>query len=436
MAKKDPGYGATLKALALREFVTLAQRLPHGGSLQARKLADSIQLYWRYSHEGKTHREPVGLYDSAAPPRQLTPTTKGYSVAAALEACRGLANVHAARANSGGLREAKTDELKAFTARKTEEAARQSKTLEALLQTYVSFLVSQRRQSAREVQNLVRLNIVKQWPKLAAKSASEVTPDDILDTLRTLIEAVKGRSANKLRSYLRAAYQCAIDVRTTASIPVAFKGFQVTTNPAAQTKRSAQFDRADKRPFSVAELRSYWKLIKDLQGLPGSVLRVHLLSGGQRIEQLLRLRWAALQQDSFAIHDTKGRPGAGSREHLLPMTPELATAFAGLPRVGEFVFSASKGVKPLSSTTLAGWGRGAARSAIQGFQLKRIRSGVETALAAQGVSREIRGHLQSHGLSGVQARHYDAHDYLPQKRVALELLYRVITAEKDASPHG
>lgn len=51
---------------------------------------------------------------------------------------------------------------------------------------------------------------------------------------------------------------------------------------------------------------------------------------------------------------------------------------------------------------------------IEGFQVKRIRSGIETLLAAQGISREVRGHPQSHGLSGVQARHYDGHDYMPK----------------------
>ena len=63
---------------------------------------------------------------------------------------------------------------------------------------------------------------------------------------------------------------------------------------------------------------------------------------------------------------------------------------------------------------------------IEGFQLKRIRSGVETLLAAHGVSREIRGHLQSHGLTGVQARHYDGHDYMAEKRRALEILVREV----------
>jgi hypothetical protein len=34
--------------------------------------------------------------------------------------------------------------------------------------------------------------------------------------------------------------------------------------------------------------------------------------------------------------------------------------------------------------------------------------------------------LQSHGLTGVQARHYDAHDYMPEKRAALELLVALL----------
>ena len=49
--------------------------------------------------------------------------------------------------------------------------------------------------------------------------------------LRRLIEAGKGRTADKLRSDMRAAYQCALDERTTASIPVVFKAFGVVFKP-------------------------------------------------------------------------------------------------------------------------------------------------------------------------------------------------------------
>jgi hypothetical protein len=51
---------------------------------------------------------------------------------------------------------------------------------------------------------------------------------------------------------------------------------------------------------------------------------------------------------------------------------------------------------------------------------------VETLLAASGISREIRGHFQSHGLTGVHARHYDGHDHMPQKRHALQVLHAAI----------
>jgi hypothetical protein len=47
-------------------------------------------------------------------------------------------------------------------------------------------------------------------------------------------------------------------------------------------------------------------------------------------------------------------------------------------------------------------------------------------LAREGISREVRGHLQSHGLTGVQARHYDGHDYIPEKRQALVLLLALL----------
>lgn len=76
--------------------------------------------------------------------------------------------------------------------------------------------------------------------------------------------------------------------------------------------------------------------------------------------------------------------------------------------------------------TLSDWAVKAARDAIDDFQAKRSRSGVETLLASAGVSQDIRGRLQSHGIGGVQTRHYDGHDYLPEKRKALEKLFTLL----------
>jgi hypothetical protein len=41
-------------------------------------------------------------------------------------------------------------------------------------------------------------------------------------------------------------------------------------------------------------------------------------------------------------------------------------------------------------------------------------------MARLGISAEVRAQLQSHGLSGVQVRHYLRHDFLAEMREALE----------------
>jgi integrase len=268
---------------------------------------------------------------------------------------------------------------------------------------------------------------VEAWPAIAQAPASELSQEQVVDMLRRLVEQGKGRTSNKLRTYLRAAYQCAMDVRVSASIPVAFKSYGVQSNPVALTKRDRQFDSADKRPLTIDELRAYWRLIEKLPGLRGRCLRLHLLTGGQRIEQLVRLRWADVRADAITIHDAKGRPGQGARAHTVPITKGAARDMQALERVGDHVFSTTKGVKSIFGTTLSGWAAQVVGDAIEGFQLKRVRSGVETLLAANRISREIRGHVQSHGLTGIQARHYDGHDYMLEKREALEVLARELT---------
>ena len=424
---------AAIKSLDGGAFVTLHSRLDRGGALQARKLANgAVQLYWRYSLAGKTSREPIGVYDPSAPPKKLQPTPRGFGIAAALEKCRELADVHAQRADTGGLREVKVERRKTFMAQQAVEAAKSTRTLQKLLDTYVAHLKTQGRRSHVDAEQIFKRHVTEAWPAVAEAPAVDLTPDQVLDMLRRLIEAGKGRTANKLRSYLRAAYQCALDVRTLASIPVAFKAFAVTFNPAAQTRRSPQFDRADKRPFSKADLRAYWQLIEDRPGPEAAALRLHVLSGGQRIEQFVRLRWADVADDALTIFDGKGRPGQGPRPHQIPLLDESRAALSVLKRGGEFAISTTAGKKAISVRTMAGWARVVVGDSIDGFQLKRIRSGVETLLAANGVSREVRGHLQSHGLTGVQARHYDGHDYMPEKRAALELLLREVHSVADA----
>ena len=191
-----------VQALPIGTFVTL-EKLSRGGSLQARRLSSgTVQFYWRYSHEGRTHREPVGAYDPLSPPKKLEPTSRGFSVAAAHEQCRRLSLKHDEHRGVGGLKEAKLIERKQYQAVKAAAIIRAAHSLANLLDGYVKHQATQGRISAREAKNIFDLHVAAAWPALAQAPASEISQDQVIDMLRRLTGQGTGRTSNKLRTYL------------------------------------------------------------------------------------------------------------------------------------------------------------------------------------------------------------------------------------------
>lgn len=425
MGTADSTTGQFINQLESGIFATL-QKVKPSGSLQVRKQANrSVSFYWRYTIGTKSERVAIGLYDSSAPPKSVTQTTKGFSVAAAVRAAEELAVEHFQNKAVGG-------RPALIEARRTEDALRAAAqahasrhTLSNLLDDYANHLQKLGRTSHREVRSIVKVHVTEPWPEIARLPASSVTIDHIIDMMRRTINLGKGRTSNKLRSYLRAAYQTAKTSRTKASIPEFFKAYQIVTNPVMDTEPDDAQNRADKNPLNVQDLRAYWRAIGSLAGFRGALLRLHLLTGGQRIEQLVKLKTSDISVDAIVLYDGKGRPGKAARAHAVPLLRLAAESLQMCQPKGEYALSTDGGETHVAATTLSGWAVKAAGD-IDGFRAKRIRSGVETLLSKQGVSQEIRGHLQSHGVSGVQRRHYDANDFIPEKRRALELLLAVL----------
>lgn len=437
-APRKATHGQVINALEVGKFATLDKVVPCG-SLEARKLASgTVMLYWRITLDGKTTRVSVGAYDSASKPKQLTPTDKGYSVAAAMQAARVMAQAHQENLDKGGYlgvtsaakaaQAAKAAEAEAQAARVRAAAELAAKyTMVALMDQYADYLQVLGRQAVGDVRSIIKHHIVGAWPVVAAMPANQVTYDQIADMQRKLQDAGKGCTANKLRSYVRAAYQVAMDARANGKIPLAFKAFSVSHNPAADTKPDSSQNNPDKNPLSLDGLRAYWQIIKSVPGFHGAALRLHLLTGGQRIAQLVRLETSQIKGDTITLSDGKGKPGKGARPHTVPLIPAASAALVECAPVGMYALSTDGGVTHLAPTTLSNWAQAVAGD-IPDFQAKQIRSGVETVLASVKVSTEIRGRLQSHGISGVQARHYDGHDYLDEKRLALVTLFQLLEA--------
>ena len=449
MATKTAGQ--IINGLMPGTFVKL-DKVHSAGSLEVRKQATgATAFYWRFTINGKSHREEIGLYDSSAPPKSLKPTPRGYSVAAAMDAAENMAKLHKENLKAGGYpalqaakEQARLDALAAQQqARAEAEAARVQAedarrkaarfNLQALLGDYADHLEALGRRSHADVRSITRLHIVEAWPEIAALPASEVTADQVADMMRRAIELGKDRTANKLRSYVRAAYAMAKTARSNPSVPLLFKGYGITHNPASDTKPDERANRADKNPLPPQDMRRYWQGIKAMPGLRGAVLRLHLLTGGQRIAQLVALRTCDIVGSSITLFDGKGRPGKPPRPHTLPLLPLAQQAVQECEPQGTFAISTDGGKTHLAATTLSDWAmQAAAAVGIADFQTKRLRSGVETMLAGARVDKDTRGRLQSHGIAGVQARHYDGHDYVVEKLGALETLFRLLDAPEGA----
>ena len=384
-------------------FVTV-EKVEQGGALQARvdKLG-AVALYYRCKVDGQEARVRIGAYDPAHPPKALgLSKAGGLSLAGARAKAVDLAVQHHQHKDEGGLAVKLREKAAEKKRRQAAAAALQEQTVAALFAAYAELLEERKKVDARDAQRTLERFLAANT-SLASKPAHDATDADFVVGLRKLHEQGKVREPGKVRSYAHAAFRTAMLAATDPKIPVRFEAFKVKANPLATIRATPA--RADKRPMSADELRAFWSLAKATAGTTGALMRLHILTGGQRIAQLLRLQRQDVHADYIVLHDPKGRR-AEARRHVVPLLDDAKRAlqvFAGTPDV----FTVDG--RLISPQTFHHLESDAVGDAIKDFSPKRLRSGIETALASLGVGREVRAQLQSHGLGGVQDRHYDDH---------------------------
>jgi len=318
---------------------------------------------------------------------------------------------------------AKIQAKAAGEAAKLEKESRQHYTLRALCDAYCEFLDAKgKKQSARHARSIFKCHVFDAHPDIAALPARDVTSDHAATLVRKVIEQGKDRAAGVLRSYLSAAFNASRKARYDAKLPSSFIAYQVQANPVEPISTIA-VQRGD-RTLNADEMKAYMSALSD-DDLSDQALKLALFSGGQRMAQLLRVKISDYDKYSQTLRlwDGKGKRTT-PREHLLPLAPKAAMIVQKLLTRAEalkttLLFS-SYGIAQLVDTTP---GKRATAICVsmkcEPFNLRDIRRTCETMLAGMGISRDTRAQLLSHGLSGVQAAHYDRHTYTDEKRAAL-----------------
>jgi integrase len=399
---------------------------PRGaGVLTARITRDGVTLYYRYIHQGRRRFLSLGPWNEKG--------KGGLALVHARERVTELTRLHrngttdlhehqlrTAAAHEAAIRAQEEEALRAL------EAARHG-TLQQLMDAYVAHLEKHGKQSVRDVRSLFARHVPAD---LARQRAASLTVDHFIPVVSALVEAGKGRTAGKLRSYLRAAYELALASRTDPTVPQSLRTFGVTSNPPASIKGLARFNRTRERNLTDSELAAYLRALEGISGRSEYIrdaLTVALYLGGQRIEQLLRLEWGDVDIGAreLVLYDGKGRR-VHARVHPLPLSYPVRAILKRRSALAPYDRRVFVTAHPTTLThtvadiSAALVGRGLV---YEPFELRDIRRTCETIMGRSPlkVPKHIRAHIQSHGLGGVQDRHYDRNEYMEEKREALVL---------------
>lgn len=420
----------------------------HGTALEARKLGDgTVRLYFRWKGiDGKRQRLAIGDWADAG----KTVTDPNARTGWTLEGARQEVTRLTDRIRSGDrdlkaalaaeeLRHQRELEADAARKRQAEEAANAGATrsLAVLCIAYVESLQARGAARWKDVANALQNGIERPYPALWARPAADLEPEDLLPPIGRLLEQGKRRSAAMLRSHLAAAYNAAIRARTDPAAPEALRALRLKSNPAESIATVKDAIRPRERHLSAPELGAYWRALSALDDPHRSMLQAHLLLGGQRLEQMARLTTSDWDRraGTVTLRDSKGRRST-PRLHVLPVLPPVAAAFQAMRRGAgpddAFLWSVTQGRSGCTALVAGDWCERVCTAMLQAgenserFTLGDIRRSVETFLQSCGVPVEVRAHVQSHGLSGVQQRHYAKHDFSDDKLQCLRLIWACV----------
>lgn len=205
-------------------------------------------------------------------------------------------------------------------------------TLEMLVDAYLSTGMKTAEDLRRRIEKEVYPNIDITRP------ASEITTQDILPVLSSMIKRGSPVGANRMRTTLRALFSWGMkadyDPKTLAERSIRFN---IKSNPVDPIPADHSVEKVSDRRLTQDELKQLVSVLADgSTGMSEHVrksLLLMVLLFGQRPTEVLGLRWTDIEDGVIWFRDTK----AGN-DHCLPVVDAVADVLDSLPRYGDYVF--------------------------------------------------------------------------------------------------
>lgn len=324
------------------------------------------------------------------------------------------------------------DPLVVEAAERAAELKKQATTFESVAEDFIREKLPGERKG-KDVEREIRRDLMPRWKD---KAITAITDLDVLAVIKAKMPDGKVGSRNLL-ALVKRFFRWVIAQRI----------YGVTISPCVTLQASAilgEMKGPRDRILSEDEIFAYWRATSRMPYPYGPIYRVLMLTA-------LRLSEAAdasVPEFDFRAKlwvipaaRMKGK-NAGkkqARAHAVPLTDDLLAAFQALPRFngGKFFFSTTNGSSPVWMGTKPKQRldrrmlltlRALARKRGEDFRAVElphfvqhdVRRTVRSQLSRLKVAEEVREAILAHARPGIK-KVYDIHDYVDEKREALEL---------------
>jgi integrase len=244
------------------------------------------------------------------------------------------------------------------------------------------------------------------YPEWKDKKLADINRDDVEE----LIAGIEGDVLpNRVHTTVKTIFRWAVSEKRW-----------LNNSPAEGVKKS-KVEVARDRWLTMDEVRAVWDRAS-LLGYPfGPWVRMLLLTGQRRTE-VASMRWQDidLEEKTWLIRaeDAKNR-----RAHIVPLSAPAIEILEMVPQMGPYVFSTDgkshvqgyAKAKALLDTYITAKGGG-----VDPWVFHDLRRSAATHMVRLGVLMEVVGRVLNHSPTGITAKVYGLHQYLPEKRGALD----------------
>lgn len=264
--------------------------------------------------------------------------------------------------------------------------------------------------SAETVRKKLEKDVLPAWQH---RQIAGIGRRDVLNLIDAIVDRGAVIQARRIQAYLHRLFKWAvgrgiIEINPLADLP----------KPGSERQRDRVLIRSGGSTNPYEELLAVWRA-GEQAGYPyGPAVQLLILTGARR-QEISGLRWSEISGDIIELDGSRTKNGV---KHTIPLSAPARAIIDSLPRVAgsEFLFTND------GATSIASWGRAKARLDeivdIAPWTIHDLRRTTATGLQKLGtplqVTEAVLGHTGGSraGVVGI----YQRHDYLAEKRSALE----------------